>query len=244
MFCKTPLDPKTAPVNDSNDASVQSLGLPYYVTVDTGSGDIYWTEYFESRVLVLRGGRGNPKRVAGTGVSSPELVTSAGVALLTNLSGPTRITIDGTGAPVFIDGFEPGSILRLDQSGLLQVLVSLPSASDTQPVDGPFEIATALNFDAISFIDDGRTLLVSDYSPAGLWYIVRRIDLVERSITRIAGAYSGPKDDGHGLLDTRFSDVRAIADYPGEGNFAFLQHNDGKIRIAVVTTSGVSRASD
>jgi hypothetical protein len=67
LFCDAPTEPEPPILPGSVEAPVSHVGDAGSIAVDRVSGDIFWAEPTASRVLVLRGGRGNALRIAGTG---------------------------------------------------------------------------------------------------------------------------------------------------------------------------------
>lgn len=193
-------------------------------------------------MIALRGGRGNAVRVAGTGEQSYEasgIIASGSVALTSSLSFPSAIAVDGSGAPVFINGYAPGCVLRLAPTGVLEVLVGLAMATGRDIADGPLSVATAFSLTALAVVNGASALLLADSSLRDPWSVVRRVDLASANISRIAGSFSGSENDGQSLLDTQFSYIRAIAQYSGE-NLALVEHYKGRVRIGVTSANTVS----
>lgn len=65
------------------------VGSANYAAVDPDTGDIYWTEYWPARVMVLRAASGLIYRVAGNGAFAEASATN--IALNAALQGPYTI---------------------------------------------------------------------------------------------------------------------------------------------------------
>ena len=225
------------------DAPTHYVGQADSVIVDVLSGDIYWTENLGQRVVALRSGASTPVRIAGTGVcntgssSSTSDFDGGGAAILTCVA-PRNIAVDAIGRPLFITGRFPGTIMRIERDGMLTALAQIPFL-DAPGIDGPIANATAWSLGSLTVVNGGSALLVSDTAQAASWSVVRRIDLTAGTITRVAGAFSGPFDDGGALLDTQFTSIGLLAVYPG-GNIAIAEVATGRVRIGVVSKNSVS----
>lgn len=246
-FCNSPRGPDLPASRGSLAVAVTSIHETNYVVVDP-NGDIYWSEDLGYRLLVLRGGvaGSTPLRVAGTGapgIDEGGSVPAGAVALETDLATPGYIVLDPRGSPVFLDGYLPGRILHLNlTSGALTVIAALqllpadPGGASFPPVvDGTLATATASALAGLTFIDGGEALLTADTAADSSWSVVRRIDLVRGTVSRVAGTFPGTGGvavDGHPLLETMFNYISAVAVWPG-GSIAVADTGTSLIRVGL-----------
>lgn len=188
----------------------------YYLIYDQRTGDIFWTEDLSRRVLVRRR-NGSIMRIAGNGqagVDAGGVVAPGSVALNTALAVPSSITLDPWGSVVFLDGYSPGRILRLEPNGTLHVLaaISLSPSVSAPRIDGPLELATAYSLSGLAFVDDGNAIFVADTARVS---IVRRIDMLTGNVSTVLGASTGNPGDGSPLLKSTFAYITAVTTGPG-----------------------------
>lgn len=231
------------------------LAPPTRAVVDRVSGDLYWTEAAGRRVFVLRGsGARGPFRIAGNGADGGRrgsTVATGSKALNSALSGPTAITVDPSGAPVFIDGVvvqaSPGNVVRLAPDGSLVVLVACAVVPPFELlyVDGPFATATAQQFTGLAFIGD--LLNISDNAASAappVWAAVRSASLTAGTLSTIAGSQNGVLGDGYPSLQARFLSISSIAVFPG-GDMVDADRSANVLRVVInkASTASVSSAS-
>ena len=217
---------------------------PHFAAVDPRTGDVWWTEDLGLRVLLLRGGvPGGPVlRVAGSGLQGTDTsgtVPAGSLALNTALAYPNTITLDARGVPYFIDGSFPGRIVRLLATGVLEA-VFLPAYSPSQSaasIDGPaigFG-ATANWLNGLAFVDGGAGLLVAD---SFFTAVVRRVDLANGTVARVAGALDGGSGDGHAPpLSAAFAQLSALAVFPGGNNYLVADLGTTLMRVVLASPS-------
>lgn len=224
-----------ASVNSGTTEQASSIvGSASHAAVDPGTGDVYWTEYYPARVMVLRAVSGQVFRVAGNGATAEAPLSP--IALNAPLQGPStikcvevwlrvdarsarvypatlsfRIGIDGSA--VFIDGFY--SVLRLRQNGSLDLVARFTAPTDAVAgsVDGPLSSATAYALTALAILPDGDFLVADSAVGSASWSVIREIDPVDGTITRIAGTFT--HGGGGTPLTTSLGYISAIDVHPG-----------------------------
>jgi hypothetical protein len=226
------------------DVPSSSLQVPspvvhelFYTVVDEISGDIYWTEDLSRRVLVLRASSSLPVRIAGNGAKGRDAggtVARGSVALNTALAVPSGIALDARRLPVFLDGYQPGRILRITASGILEAIVTIGlSPSISAPiVDGPIAQATAYSLSGITFVADANALLVADTAQ---YSTVRRIDLDAAVISTVLGTQdesAGSEQDGTTSSSALFGKITAIVSLTG-GSIVVSDAGNSVLRIAI-----------
>lgn len=233
VFCKTPRTtfPNVAPGVLQDPTS--NIHEAYYLIFDQHTGDIFWTEDLSRRVLVRRSD-GRIMRIAGNGnagVDAGGSVAPGAIALNTALAVPSSITLDPWRALVFLDGYSPGRVLRLEQNGTLHVLaaIALSPSLSAPHIDGPIERATAHKLSGLAFVDGGAALLVADTSTVSF---VRRIDLVAGTVTRVLGASVGNPGDGAPLLESVFAQITAVTTGPG-GSILVSDRGVNSLRVGI-----------
>jgi hypothetical protein len=226
------------------DVPSSSLQVPspvvhelFYTVVDEISGDIYWTEDLSRRVLVLRASSSVPVRIAGNGAKGRDAggtVARGSVALNTALAVPSGIVLDAHRLPVFLDGYQPGRILRITAAGILEAIVTIGlSPSISAPiVDGPIAQATAYSLSGITFVADANALLVADTAQ---YSTVRRIDLDAAVVSTVLGTQdksAGSEQDGTTSSSALFGKITAIVSLAG-GSIVVSDAGNSVLRIAI-----------
>lgn len=177
-------------------------------------------------------------RIAGNGQLGPASVGS--LALNSPLQEPLGIALDPVdGSVVFIDA--PSSVLRVLHTGMLEA-VALLQHWPTVPLDGSFVArnASAVGLYGLSFDVNGRDLYVTDVFSAGS--VVRFIDLSKRTISTVAGTWSGfgvRPDGATPPLNTSFQSIVAVKPFDG-GNMLALDRGTGVLYSIVSNVTAVT----
>jgi hypothetical protein len=234
-----------APVPDDTVADPETnVFYPLYLTLDPLTGDIYWCESLGAirRVMVLRTS-GAVFRLCGNHDSASSVSHFNGVAL-NSPANPQGIVFDATdGSILYLD--YPASLLRLLPNGLVVPVAILSYAPNIPTVtDGSFDVASALSLWYLTFSEDRQLLYTTDLGPG--WSSVRVINIMNRTIYRVAGSFSSESTTPIQLaelsshvppLQTSFNNLYAVTLFGSGGNLLVVDGGAGLVHTVILNPS-------
>lgn len=201
---------------DGGPALSASTSSPSGVVVD-GSGNIYISDTYNYRIRKIDA-TGVISTIAGTGVFGYS--GDGGPATSAQISGPTFITMDGSGNIYFPDN---NRIRKIDGSGIISTIAGIGTAgfggdggpATSAQVDGPKGIA----------VDASGNVFFADCNNER----IRKID-GSGTISTIAGTgSSGFAGDGGPAVNAKFKDPYGIC-IDASGNMYIADANNDRIR--------------